>query len=107
MRHLRELLLGVGAELVIAAHDHFYERLASVDANGARSAGIRPFVVGTGGAPLTQPIARHPASEARASVWGVLRLTLGSDRYEWAFIPVAGRRDRRLRQQTMPVSAPC
>lgn len=91
MRDIWELLQTFGAELAITAHDHFYERLAPVDANGVPSrTGIRPFVVGTGGAPLTVPIARHPASEMQASVWGVLRLTLRSDTYEWAFIPVPG-----------------
>lgn len=91
MRDIWQLLQTFGAELAITAHDHFYERLAPVDANGVLSrTGIRPFVVGTGGAPLTVPIGRHPASEVRASVWGVLRLTLRSDVYEWAFIPVAG-----------------
>lgn len=91
MRDIWEILQTFGAELVISAHDHFYERLAPVDARGLPSAaGIRPFVVGTGGAPLTAPAGRHPASEARTVQWGVLRLTLGSDGYQWAFIPVGG-----------------
>lgn len=91
MRAIWQLLQTFGAELAVTAHDHFYERLAPVDADGVPSrTGIRPFVVGTGGAPLTVPIGRHPASEARASIWGVLRLTLRSDSYEWAFIPAAG-----------------
>jgi hypothetical protein len=91
MRDIWQLLQTFGAELAITAHDHFYERLAPIDANGVPSAtGIRPFVVGTGGAPLTAPAGRHPASEARASIWGVLRLTLRSDSYDWAFIPTTG-----------------
>ncbi|MBI2185603.1 MAG: metallophosphoesterase [Acidobacteria bacterium] len=91
MRDLWRILQAFGAELVIAAHDHFYERLAPVDASGnPSSTGIRPFIVGTGGAPLTVPIARHPASEVQASRWGVLRLILRSDSYQWAFVPVSG-----------------
>lgn len=90
MRNIWGILQAFGAELVISAHDHFYERFAPIDAVGVpTSTGIRLFVVGTGGAPLTRQHGFHPASEAWASVWGVLKLTLRSDSYQWAFVPVS------------------
>ena len=90
MRHIWGILQAYGAEFVISAHDHFYERFAPIDALGApTTTGVRLFVVGTGGAPLTRQRGSHPASEAWASVWGVLKLTLRSDSYQWAFVPVA------------------
>ena len=91
MRFVWGILQGYGAELVISAHDHFYERFAPIDSVGVpTSSGVRLFVVGTGGAPLTRQHGSHPASEAWASVWGVLKLTLRSDSYHWAFVPVSG-----------------
>ena len=52
--------------------------------------GIRQFIAGTGGAFLYQPATLHPNSEVRISSFGVLKLTLSSDRYQWEFVPVAG-----------------
>jgi len=83
-----------GADIVISGHDHDYEVFAPQDPTGTRddAAGIRAFVVGTGGAALRafdEPVAN---SEVRnATSHGVLRLALWPDRYEWQFIPVAGR----------------
>lgn len=72
---------------MIAAHDHFYERFTPIDADGRPSPiGIRQFIVGTGGAPLTPGGASRQGSEAWASVWGVWRLTLRPDSYQWAFL---------------------
>jgi Calcineurin-like phosphoesterase len=79
-------------DLVVAAHDHLYERFTPQDAagkmDGAR--GIRQFVVGTGGGPLHPVGVSRPNSEVAASVWGVLAFTLESDRYRWRFISAEG-----------------
>jgi hypothetical protein len=83
-----------GAEIVVNGHDHDYERFAPQDpmGNPDPERGIREFVVGTGGAgqrEFSQDI--QPNSEARnTGLFGVLKLTLYSDRYDWEFIPVAG-----------------
>jgi len=54
--------------------------------------GIREFVVGTGGAPLYPALGRVANSElARDDTHGVLKLTLYEDRFDWEFIPVAGK----------------
>ena len=52
---------------------------------------MREFVVGTGGAEL-RPFrpGSAPNSELRvAGVYGVLKLTLKSDGYDWALVPAA------------------
>ena len=93
MRDIWRLLYEFGAEIVIAGDDHVYERFAPQDAEGRvdPERGIRQFVVGTGGAPLYQFLdAPRPNSEVRVSTWGVLKLTLRSDEYQWQFIPVGG-----------------
>ena len=82
-----------GAELLLSGHDHDYERFApqTVDAV-AGAAGVRQFIVGTGGATLRQ-FAPQPAanSEARiAGVYGVLSLKLRAAAYDWRFVPQPG-----------------
>jgi hypothetical protein len=91
---LWKALHDAGAELVLTGHAHNYERFAPQTADGAldTQAGIREFVVGTGGKSLSS-FASSPAthSEARQNTsFGVLELTLGADRYDWRFVPVAG-----------------
>ena len=86
-------LYEAGAEVVINGHDHDYERFAPQDPSGHldREKGIREFVVGTGGASLyrfREPVANSEKRNDRS--WGVLKLTLHADSYEWEFIPVPG-----------------
>jgi hypothetical protein len=79
-----------GAELVLASHDHHYERFAPQDADGNRdeATGIRQFVVGTGGATLTPLLFRKFHSESSNNTsFGVLLLQLKSSGYEWEFLP--------------------
>jgi hypothetical protein len=86
-------LQAAGVDLILTGHNHSYERFAPQDADGrADSArGIRQFVIGTGGAPLSGfPVVR-PNSEVRGSAWGVLKLTLRSESYDWEFVPAAGQ----------------
>lgn len=79
----RTLAVG-GADVVLAGHDHHYERFALID-------GIRSFVVGTGGRSHYPVLRRLPASEVvEDRTYGVLKLTLRSGAYDWRFVPVAG-----------------
>lgn len=89
MRDLWRTLYGLGADVVVSGHDHLYERFAPQDPNGRRDPerGVRQFVVGTGGGDLTRPGSGQPNSETRGSVWGVLKLTLTDDAYDWQFLP--------------------
>jgi len=91
---LWQALYDHGADVVIAGHEHNYERFAPQTATGQADpdSGIREFVAGTGGADHYEfgpPIAN---SEVRnGNTWGVLKLTLAPGAYKWQFIPVAGK----------------
>lgn len=90
---LWDTLYEAGASVVIAGHDHDYERFAPMNGKGQRDdqRGIRSFVAGTGGAKLYDFNLRTEVSEAwNASSWGVLKLELHADGYDWEFMPVAG-----------------
>ena len=95
MRELWRILYEANAEIVLNAHEHMYERFAPQDPDGRPDSvrGIRQFIAGTGGAFLYQPSTLHPNSEIRISSFGILKLTLSSDRYQWEFIPLAGATD--------------
>ena len=74
------------ADVVLAGHDHHYERFAPFG-------GMRSFVVGTGGRslyPVLRRLARPRSVVVNAQTYGVLRLTLRPGRYDWRFVPVAG-----------------
>ncbi|HEY9464725.1 MAG TPA: metallophosphoesterase [Vicinamibacterales bacterium] len=92
MRDLWRILYEFNADIIVNAHEHMYERFAPQDPDGRTDSarGIRQFIAGTGGAFLYQPAALHANSEVRISSFGVLKLTLSSDRYQWEFVPVSG-----------------
>lgn len=99
MQDAWRVLHEAGAELVLASHDHDYERFAPQDSEGNRdeTRGIRQFVVGTGGADLTPFRFRKLNSESSDNLSnGVLKLVLKDAGYEWEFLPVDrdGFRDR-------------
>ncbi len=88
-----QTLYDAHAEVVVNAHDRDYERFAPQDPAGHadRSAGIRQFVVGTGGAPLAGFGPPATNSEFRlAGEHGVLRLILREKDYAWTFVPSDG-----------------
>ena len=92
MKPVYRVLNAAGVELVVAGHDHNYERFAPMNAKGERrSNGIRTIVVGTGGA-THRPIADvKPHSVVRNDdTFGVLKLILTTDGYSWEFVPEAG-----------------
>ena len=99
MEQAWKMLAAAGADLVLAGHDHDYERFAPKDASGDRddARGMRQFVVGTGGAKLTPLRLRRFDSEVSDNAThGVLKLTLKQQGYEWEFLPVdaGGFKDR-------------
>ena len=93
MREVWRVLQEAGADVVIAGHDHLYERFAPQDADGRFDPehGLRQFTVGTGGAHLYSPRMVHANSEVIGTAHGVLKLTLKADSYDWQFVPVAGK----------------
>ena len=82
-------LYDAGAELVLAGHDHGYQRFAPADPSGTPdAAGIRQIVVGTGGAGLYAWKTDSTLIEARDNTtYGVLRLDLTPGGYAWEFMP--------------------
>jgi hypothetical protein len=89
MRGLWELLAQSGLDIRIAGHDHNYQRFDPQDNDGnPDQAGLRQFVVGTGG---TYLVAEEKETRGQLVRWtrehhGVLKLTLHLDRYDWEFI---------------------
>jgi acid phosphatase type 7 len=91
MRDMWGLLYANGADVVVAGHDHLYERFGKQDVDGRSDVrGIRQFIAGTGGARLYDFMRVSPNSQARIRSHGVLRLTLNSANYEWAFLDGGG-----------------
>src|SRR6266403_96295 len=90
VKPLFQALFDNNADVVIGGHDHDYERFAPQTPDGTADPkrGIREFVVGTGGKnhrPFGSP---KPNSELRdATAFGILRLTLKPNSYDWQFIP--------------------
>lgn len=94
MKPLWDALYAANADVVVNGHDHDYERFAPQNPDGKADAsrGIREFVVGTGGKNLRPFTLTHANSEVRyLEAFGVLKLTLSPGRYQWEFIPQAGK----------------
>jgi 3',5'-cyclic AMP phosphodiesterase CpdA len=93
MKTAWQILQEAKADLVLAGHDHDYERFAPQNADGQRddAGGLRSFVVGTGGATLSPLLLAKPNSEVRDnSANGVLKLNLRENAYDWEFVGVPG-----------------
>jgi len=94
MKPLWQALYDANAEVVVNGHDHNYERFApqAPDGSADPARGIREFVAGTGGKnlrPMGLPVLNSEVSSSEA--FGVLKLTLRANGYDWQFIPQAGR----------------
>ena len=94
MKPIWQALYDAGATLVLNGHEHNYERFAPQDPEGRADPkrGIREIVVGTGGKDFDPLPTATPNSEVRRDdTFGVLKLTLSPDGYDWEFLPVAGK----------------
>jgi len=92
MRSAWDALYASGADVILSAHEHVYERFAPQTPGGAYdpTSGIREFLVGTGGEALYGWGTIQPNSEVRNNTaHGVLKLTLNATSYDWEFVPVA------------------
>ena len=91
---LFQALYDAHADVIVAGHDHDYERFALQAPTGAADPkqGIREFVAGTGGKshrPFAEP---RPNSEIRDdTAFGVLKFVLHPTGYDWLFIPEPGK----------------
>ena len=86
-------LFAARAEVVLNGHAHHYERFAPQRPDQIPDpAGIRQFIVGTGGRRLAGRTKDTPHSEyARFDLFGVLKLTLSPAEYRWEFIAADDR----------------
>jgi hypothetical protein len=88
-------LYNAKTDIVINGHYHVYERFAKQNPDGNKvSSGIREFIVGTGGYDHHNKFTSTllPNSEvSNDTSFGVLKLTLHENSYDWQFIPVAGQ----------------
>ncbi len=85
-------LYAAGAEVVLNGHEHIYERFEPQDPLGKADLqkGLQQFTVGTGGIGFYGVGDAKPNSAVRqASAFGVLKMTLRPDSYDWEFLPVA------------------
>jgi hypothetical protein len=81
------------ADVVLNGHNHSYERFDPQDADSNyRAAGVRQFVIGTGGAQLEPPTGSRAKNSKLLHLGGhgVLRLTLKTGEYSWKFVPIPG-----------------
>ncbi len=81
-----------GADVVLNGHEHNYERLAPMGPDGVAddAAGIRTFIVGTGGTSLRPVPSPGPNSESVVVRHGVLVMELDAGGYAWEFRDVDG-----------------
>jgi acid phosphatase type 7 len=94
LKPLWEVLYAAHADLVLAGHEHSYERFAPQDPEGKADPanGIREIVAGTGGRSHDLLGFATPNSEVREwDTFGVLKLTLSPGKYTWEFIPEEGK----------------
>src|SRR5919107_2496575 len=93
VKPLWDALYAADADVVLNGHDHNYQRFAPQDPNGKADpeGGIREFVVGTGGRShysILGPIANSELYNDET--YGVSKLTLRPEGYQWRFITVGG-----------------
>ena len=94
MQPFWQTLYDANADLVLAGHDHGYERFGPQTPAGAADTarGMREFVVGTGGKSHYTFTTIRPNSQVReGNTYGVLQLTLRQQGYDWRFVPEAGK----------------
>ena len=90
MTALWDILDQARADVVLAAHEHQYERFGPMTSDGTLSTtgGLRSFVVGTGGAEIYAHARVRAGSEKQAVAYGVLRLSLSAGNAKFRFVDV-------------------
>ncbi len=89
MRPVWKLLQEANADVILSAHEHYFEQLAPLTWQGVPDAqnGVASFVVGTGGAKLYVVGAKKEGSEKLiVQQYGVMRLHLSPGGAHWEFI---------------------
>ena len=95
MQRVYRILAENGVDLVLAGHEHHYERFLPMNAAGAIDTlgGMEQIIVGTGGGSLTGIRSRRAFGSAVQiqGHWGVLIATLGKDEYRTSFLDINGQ----------------
>ncbi len=108
MLSIWQMLYDYDVDVVLTGHEHSYQRYAPLNRDQTAVDtvnGMSYFVVGTGGANLTNGSATRANSNPGMEAWGdiggdgdghdaafgVLKLTLHETSYDWQFVPVAGQ----------------
>lgn len=95
VRRLWQILYKHNADLILAGHDHHYERFLPQTPAGIidTARGIPEILVGTGGGDL-RDVSNPPAPNSAVQIrgyFGVVKLTLGPSGYSHAFIDTSRR----------------
>lgn len=90
MQTIWQTLYDAGVDIVLAGHDHNYERFAPMNGAGAAddNFGIRSFVVGTGGKNIRPMSTIQPNSAVSSSSLGAIKLAFDGDNYSWQYTSV-------------------
>jgi len=92
-----DLLYGAGADVVLAGHEHLYQRYYPMDGdlNIDRERGIVQFIAGQGGESLQPGGHWNHRLVSLAASWdqgyGFLRLKLRAQGYDWRYMPARGQ----------------
>ena len=82
-----------GADVLLAGHNHAYERFYPMDPAGTRNDtfGIQEIIVGTGGRNHGGNTPLRANSVLRNdTAFGVMKMTLHPNSYDWQFVPESG-----------------
>lgn len=91
---LYTILYEADADVILTGHEHVYERFLPQSPAGVRDTvkGIPQWVIGTGGGTLRGFNTPAPNSASRIEGhFGILKMTLGKEGYQWAFIDTQRR----------------
>jgi hypothetical protein len=81
------------ATFTLHGHDHHFEALPALDADGQpNTKGVASFIAGNGGATLYPPGDRARSQRALFGQWGFLRIELEGPSYRWQAFGVDGAR---------------
>ena len=98
-------LYAAGVDILLDGHDHIYERTAPMKSGATLASppvadptyGIRQFTVGTGGEGHHGLVTPLPTSQVRDdTTFGIFKLTLHANTYDWVFLPIAWQHLHRL-----------
>jgi hypothetical protein len=105
---LWDVLLAARTDIVVAGHDHNYQRYPRMNADGGLAGnGIMSFVTGTGGADFYAITGKESLQGCSLvqfdedTQYGVLQLTLGRRAFSWALVTVADTVLDRGRARTL------